>query len=172
MFNIIFYVHGYFFPASHLFLCFFGWYLFKHQSDGFNGFLCWKSPMFYTTSSCCSMSVHTKTKTLCWNMVLIFLCKIKSIMQTAFFQQKDNFHAFIDTCVFVRFVWGIRPIKKVILAFGTFLGQKFCFTGSLFSAHRGICQTKESTIVMALLAIVCITSEFGQVFFVELARKW
>ena len=136
------------------------------------GFLCWKSPMFYTTSSCCSMSVHTKTKTLCWNMVLIFLCKIKSIMQTASFQQKDNFHAFIDTCVFVRFVWGIRPIKKVILAFGTFLGQKFCFTGSLFSAHRGICQTKESTIVMALLAIVCITSEFGQVFFVELARKW
>ena len=64
MFNIIFYVHGYFFPASHSFLCFPGLMV----SMAF--FMLKKSHVLHNILLLFNV-IHTKTKTLCWNMLLI-----------------------------------------------------------------------------------------------------
>ena len=74
MFNIIFFVHGYFFPASHLFLCFFGWYLFKHQSDGFNGFfMLKKSHVLHNILLLFNVSTHKNKNTVLEHGVDIFV---------------------------------------------------------------------------------------------------
>lgn len=123
-----------------------------HELDPYQVQLLRSDPLVF------SKSCTQKQKAPCWNMVLMLLT-IQSIMQTASIQ-KNNFQLLVTHV----FSFCLRNPSKKTWTLGPF-DEGFCFTDSLFSALGGFRQTKESTIVMALLAIVCITSQFGQLVF-------